>query len=136
MQRKVTAEELEQAGGHDVTGLEHLRRREQFVTEPVGFLEGFNALLPDMEIRKILVRELEPILDSLKEVDVDSLPPRDLRTLSKRASEVDGLMERLRVAVSHARRLLTRSNVAQLAQFALPRDGARFVAFAKSLPEE
>lgn len=119
----------------DVKGLEHIRRNVSYVVEErVGQLDGFSALAPGNGLREIL-GAIEPFLSTLPEADLDNLPDKQLRELSRAGSELDANLERLRSVVAAGRRLLVRQNSLQLAPFVTSRPDSRvFEQFLRELP--
>jgi hypothetical protein len=136
IERVATKQEREErSAAVDVKGLEHLRRNAPFVIEDrVGQLDGFAALAPGNGLREIL-GDVEPFLTALLGADVENLPAKQLRELSKVGGELDANLERLRNVVAAGRRLLTRRNIGQLARFATNRNEAQlFERFLGDLP--
>jgi len=133
IERTATKEERE-AAAVDIRGLEHMRRNLNFVEDRVGQLEGFGVLAPGNGLREILMI-VEPFLSTLADANIDSLPDKQLRDLSKVGGELDANLERLRTLVSAGRRLLLRPNIQQLAAFATTRsDTQLFERFLRELP--
>jgi hypothetical protein len=136
IERAATKQEREErSAAMDVKGLEHLRRNIPFAVEDrVGQLDGFSALAPGNGLREIL-GTIEPFLTSLAEADIENLPDKQLRELSKVGGELDTNLGRLRSIVVAGRRLLTRQNIQQLARFATRgADSRLFAAFLRDLP--
>ena len=136
IERAATKREREErSAAVDVKGLEHLRRNTPFVVEgQIGRLDGFAALAPGNGLREIL-GVIEPFLTALSEAEIENLPDKQLRELSKVGGELDANFERLRSIVAAGRRLLTRQNVQQLMQFATSSaDNRLFAAFLRDLP--
>ncbi|MEB1527544.1 hypothetical protein [Xanthomonas sp. WHRI 7945] len=136
IERAATKQEREErSAAVDVKGLEHLRRNVSFVVEDqVGQLDGFAALAPGNGLREIL-GEIEPFLKGLSEADIESLPDKQLRELSKVGGELDANLDRLRAIVAAGRRLLTRQNIQQLMRFATSSAENRlFAMFLSDLP--
>jgi hypothetical protein len=136
IERAATKQELEErSAAVDVKGLEHLRRNVPFVVEDrVGQLDGFPALAPGNGLREIL-GAIEPFLTALAEADIENLPDKQLRELSKLGGELATNLERLRSIVAAGRRLLTRQNIQQLTPFATSSaDNRLFAAFLRDLP--
>lgn len=136
IERATTKQEREErSAAVDVKGLEHLRRNVLFVVEDrVGQLDGFPALAPGNGLREI-IGSIEPFLTALSEADIESLPDKQLRELSKVGGELDANLERLRNVVAAGRRLLTRQNIQQLTRFATSSADSRlFAAFLRDLP--
>lgn len=135
IQRAATHEERDtRAAAAVVKGLERRDRISAFVEEQVGRLEGFTALAPGSGLRDIL-GVIEPFLSTLPDTDIDSLPDKQLRELSKVGSELDANLERLRTVIAIGRRLLMRQNVQQLARFATSRAETQlFERFLRDLP--
>ena len=137
IERAATREEREdRSAAVDVKGLEHLRRNVAYVIEErTGQLDGFAALAPGNGLRDILV-VIEPFLSTLADADIDSLPDKQLRELSKVGAELEPNLERLRTLVAAGRRLLVRQNVQQLAQFTTSRAETQlFNLFLRELPD-
>lgn len=136
VERAATSSEREQrSAAVDVKGLEHLRRNIPFVIEEkVGQLDGFAALAPGNGLREALGC-IEPFLAVLAEVDIDSLPDKKLRELSKVGGELDANLERLRRVIIAGKRLLTRNNIQQLSPFVTSGADSRiFSSFLSDLP--
>lgn len=136
IERKATKQEREdRAAAVDVKGLEHLRRNVSFaVEERAGQLDGFAAIAPGNDLRSIL-KAIETFLSVLPEADIDSMPDKQLRELSKVGGELDANLERLRTLIAAGRRLLMRQNLQQLSQFATSRAETRqFDQFLRALP--
>lgn len=136
IERAATKQEREERSvAVDVKGLEHLRRNVPFVVEDrVGQLDGFPALAPGNGLREI-IGSIEPFLTSLSEADIESLPDKQLRELSKVGSELDANLGRLRNVVAAGRRLLTRQNIQQLSRFVTSSADSRlFATFLRDLP--
>ena len=136
IERVATKQEREErSAAVAVKGLEHLRRNVPFVVEDrVGQLDGFPALAPGNGLPEIL-GAIEPFLTALSEADIENLPDKQLRELSKVGGELDRNLERLRSIVAAGRRLLTRQNIRQLTQFATSSaDNRLFAAFLRDLP--
>lgn len=136
IERAATKKEREErSAAVDVKGLEHLRRNVPFVVEDrVGQLDGFPALAPGNGLREI-IGSIEPLLAALSEADIESLPDKQLRELSKVGGELDANLEHLRNVVAAGRRLLTRQNIQQLTRFATSSaDSRSFATFLRDLP--
>jgi hypothetical protein len=136
LERAPTKQEREErSAAVDVKGLEHLRRNVPFVVEErVGQLDGFLALAPGNGLREI-IGSIEPFLTALSEADIESLPDKQLRELSKVGGGLDANLERLRNVVAAGRRLLTRQNIQQLTRFATSSADSRLLtAFLRDLP--
>jgi hypothetical protein len=124
------------AASPDVKGLEHMRRNVSFVEERVGQLDGFAALAPGNGLRDVL-GAIEPFLSTLADADIESLPDKQLRDLSKIGGELEPNLERLRTVIAAGRRLLVRQNIQQLARFSTSRaDEKLFDLFVRDLPEQ
>ena len=77
----------------------------------------------------------EPFVATLAEADIDSLPDKQLRELSKAGSELEPNLTRLRTVVAAGRRLLVRQNIQQLSPFATSRAEEKlFDLFLRDLP--
>lgn len=136
VERAATSREREERSvAIDVKGLEHLRRNIPFVVEEkVGQLDGLSALSPGNGLREVLGC-IEPFLAVLSEADIDSLPDKKLRELSKLGGELDANLERLRRIVIAGKRLLTKQNIQQLSPFATSgADNRIFATFLRDLP--
>lgn len=100
----------------------------------VGQLDGFAALAPGNGLRDVL-GAIEPFLATLSEAEIDSLPDKQLRELSKAGSELEPNLERLRTVIGVGKRLLVQQNVQQLSQFATSSAESRlFATFLRDLP--
>ncbi|UZW62777.1 hypothetical protein [Lysobacter enzymogenes] len=136
IQRAATkAERDAQEAASSVPGSERRQRIHSFVEDSVGQLEGFSALFPNNDLREILA-SIEPLISEVSEVDIDSLPDKRLRELSKANSELEPNLERLRATIAAGRRLLVRSNIEQLARFATSRAEEKLLdQFLHDLPD-
>jgi hypothetical protein len=136
IQRAATKEEREAlAAAADITGMERRNRISDFVEVRVGQLEGFAALAPGNGLRDVL-GAIEPFLATLSEAEIDSMPDKQLRDLSKVGGELESNLERLRGAMAAGKRLLAQHNVQQLSQFATDRaEGKLFDLFLRDLPK-
>lgn len=131
---RAATEEERAAASVDVKGLEHMRRSLNFVEDRVGQLDGFAALAPGNGLKEI-VGSIEPFVATLAEADIDSLPDKQLRELSKAGSELEPNLTRLRTVVAAGRRLLVRQNIQQLSPFATSRAEEKlFDLFLRDLP--
>lgn len=134
-QRAATTEERD-AATLDVKGLEHMRRSLNFVEDHVGQLDGFAALATGNGLKEI-VGAIEQFAGVLAEAQIDSLPDKQLRELSKIASELEPNLTRLRTMISAGRRLLVRQNIQQLSKFLVKREDIRaFDLFLRDLPQQ
>lgn len=78
---------------------------------------------------------METFLTTLSEADIDSLPDKLLRELSKVGGDVEPNLDRLRSAMAAGKRLRLRGNVQQLSQFTTnPGEGKLFDLFLRELP--
>lgn len=85
--------------------------------------------------REVTACAIEPFLSALDAADIDSLADKDVRKLAKVGGTLDANLERLRKVVAAGRRLLTRTNLRQLAQFLSHRsDRQSFERFLRDLP--
>lgn len=137
IERAATQEERDdRAAAVDVKGLEHMRRRTLTAVEDrVGQLDGFTALAPSNGLRDIL-GAIEPFLATLADADIDSLPDKQLRELSKAGGELEPNLERLRSVITAGKRLLVRQNLQQLSRFLVKREDIKaFDLFLRDLPQ-
>lgn len=136
IQRRLTSEERQRmSAASEVTGLDRRSKQALFTEEIVGQLEGFAALSRENSLRTVLHDKLLPFIAALEVADIDSLLPKELNALYREGSDFDTLLDRLHSAISQGTRLLTRSNINQLQQFAIsPQDRRSFQAFANELP--
>lgn len=134
-QRAATKEEREAlAAASDITGLDRRNRISDFVEVQVGQLDGFTALAPGNGLRDFL-GAIEPFLATLSEADIDSLPDKQLRELSKVGGELEPNLDRLRGVMAAGGRLLVKQNIQQLSQFAASRAESKlFELFLRDLP--
>lgn len=136
-QRKAVKEEREAlAAATEVAGLDRRNRISDFVEVQVGQLDGFAAIAVGNGLKEI-VGSIEPFVATLAEVDIDTLPDKQLRELSKVGGELEPNLARLRTVVSAGRRLLVRQNIQQLTQFLVKREDIRaFDLFCRDLPPQ
>ena len=137
IQRAATKEEREALStASEVTGLERRNHISSFVEDRIGQLDGFAALAPGNGLRDILL-VIESFLTTLSEVEIDNLPDKQLRELSRVGGELEPNLERLRTVVAAGRRLLVRQNIQQLSRFATSRGDAKlFNLFLRELPQQ
>lgn len=137
VQRAATREEREALeAAANITGMERRNHIGNYVEVQAGQLDGFSALAPNNGLREILVA-IEPFLAVLSEADIDSLPDKQLRELSKAGGELEPALERLRTVIAAGRRLLVHRNIRQLSQFATNRTESKlFDAFLRDLPQQ
>lgn len=135
IQRATTKEEREAlAAAADITGLDRRNRISDFVEVQVGQLDGFTALAPGNGLRDVLAT-IEPFLATLSEAEIDSLPDKQLRELSKVGGELEPNLDRLRSVMAAGGRLLVQQNIHQLSQFATSRAESKFFElFLRDLP--
>lgn len=135
IQRTATKEEREAlAAAADVTGLGRRNRISSFVEVQVGQLDGFSALAPGNGLRDVL-GAIEPFLSTLSEAEIDNLPDKQLRELSKAGSELEPNLERLRTVIAAGKRLLVQQNIQQLSSFAASRAEEKlFALFLRDMP--
>lgn len=138
IERARTKEEREaSAGSSQIVGLDRRGPNDLYVQEQVGQLVGFAALAAENSLRTILTDTLEPFISTLTSSDIDNLSNKDLRALSRAGSDFDNLLERLRTAVALGKRLLRRSNIQQLLQYATSQSDKRLIQlFINDLPAE
>lgn len=133
---RAATEKERAAGSVDVKGLEHMRRSISFVHERVGQLDGFAALASGNGLKEI-IGSIEPFVATLAEADIDSLPDKQLRELSKVCGEMEPKLARLRTVVATGKRLLVRQNIQQLSRFLVKREEIRaFDLFLRDLPQK
>lgn len=137
IQRAATKKEREAlAAAADVAGQERRNRISDFVEVQVGQLNGFAALSPGNGLRDFF-GAIEPFLATLSEAEIDSLPDKQLRELSKAGGELEPNLERLRAVIASGKRLLVQRNAQQLSQFATSRAESKlFDQFLRDLPQQ
>lgn len=136
MIERATTDEERAAASLDVKGLEHLRRSNNFRVERVGQLDGFAALASGNGLKEIL-GTIEPFVATLAEANIDNLPDKQLRELSKAGGELEPNLVRLRTVVAAGRRLLVRQNIHQLSRFLVRREDIKaFDLFLRDLPQQ
>jgi hypothetical protein len=132
--RMATKEELDRMEGHAVG--DRRISRQVVVQEPVGVIEGLAALYKENDLRQLLTLDISSTLDEVKGADVATMRSRDLGSLNKKVSEIDGKFTRAEQAISEGRKLLRRRNLAIL-DFRITdnRDRQKYTDFLKALPE-
>jgi hypothetical protein len=127
--RPATAEEVElmRAQGQRIT-------RGQTIEEPAGQLAGLAALYQENDLRELLVKRMEP-LDQVEAAEVDTLPDKTLRVLSKWATSIEPALIQAEAAIAAGHRLLTQENLRQLDQFLSSKEDRRaLAAYLQRLP--
>ena len=123
-QRLATAREIELAeamrqspGDKDrIEDNENSRPRQKMIEEEVGALDGFAALYPENNIRKLLVLETDIPLRELAALDVDTASRHELSRWAKWTGEVDTRLRQCREIIGHGQALFRRNNIAKLAE--------------------
>ena len=90
--------------------------RPQYVDEPVGQIDGMDALYPENDLRQLLVIEIEQELRAFEELKIDGLNSASLSRWNKWIGTVDPTLERASVAIEAGRRLLRVENLQPLVQ--------------------
>lgn len=107
----------------------------QYVDENKGRLEGLAALYSRNDLWILLVQRSGNVIKALEVVDVATLPEKHRREMVRAIQDIGPALTEASEAIAHGRRLLTRSNIAQLAVLARSREDERQVlAFAQTLP--
>lgn len=133
--REATEDEIEQmerAQGR------RIRERPQYVSIPLGQLQGLDALYPENNLRVLLVEELEERLKLLGDTNIDALSFEDLRKWSKWLGSLDALFERATQSVKSGRMLLTQANLGTLSDAASlsTEEHSMLGAYLRTLPRE
>jgi len=106
-----------------------------FVTDTVGQLDGASALYAGNDVHELLFGRGKSI-ETIKSVDVGKLKDSELRQMSKWIEDIEPLLARSEDWIAAGRRLLTRTNIQQLVQFAQDEKERRAMrAFISLLPE-
>lgn len=107
-----------------------------FIREKIGEIKGIRALFPEHDLRRLLVDELEPLINELETSNPDTMPYRALGTLSKRIANIDSAIDSAREAFRLHQTLLTSPNLEQLLQLIdVQEERAAFSAYIKTLPK-
>ncbi|MBS1169997.1 MAG: hypothetical protein H6R01_915 [Burkholderiaceae bacterium] len=132
LQREATGEEIarmEAAQGKSLP-------RPQYIEEPIGQIEGFDALNPENNLRQLLVLDLEEHIKVFETLNVDTMSFADLKKWAKWEATIESTMERASYAVQRSRQLLTEANLRPLVRLANePDEGAQFQKFLRQLAQ-
>lgn len=131
-QREATEKEVDAQEGILGKKLE----RPYYIEEQIGILDGILALREDYNLRKILVEDVQPGIDRIAGMDIETASEHQLGMESKWAGELDSKLERAESAVANGRRLLRKQNLLQLMKLLDDsQDKARFKELLKDLPD-
>lgn len=86
-------------------------KRPHVVTEHVADIVGVQALYPDNDIRALLIDDLATHLSKLSDTNVDALTYNELRKWTTWLDTVERTLERVEIAISFGRQLLTSTNL-------------------------
>jgi len=111
-------EQLEAARGRKL-------QRPQYVDEPIGQLDGMDALFPENDLRQLLVIDVEQELRTFEELEIDTLNSASLSRWNKWIGTVDPTVERASTAVEAGRRLLRAENLQPLVQLLQDKEQAQ-----------
>jgi hypothetical protein len=105
--RLATNQEVE-----DLEAIEN-RRIEQphYIEEPIAEISGLEALYPENDLRKLLVKDLESNIKTLKAKDIDQLDFKELRYWSKWIGTVDTTIDKVDSIIESGKRLLAENNL-------------------------
>jgi hypothetical protein len=128
--RLATPEELERFRAQG----QPAKAGETYVEEPAGQLEGLAALYEENDLRELLVERMRP-MEVVEAADVEQLPDKARRELAKWVPSVEPTLAQAEAAIAAGRRLLTQSNLRQLAQFVESKEDRRALnAYLERLP--
>lgn len=117
--RSRTLTRAREATDAEIEELEVIERRRidrpHYVTEQAGELGGLDALYPENDLRKVLVLGVIEQLDAFKTKDIDSMSHIHLRSWVKWVNTVEPSLERVEQILGHAKELLQRGNLMQMA---------------------
>lgn len=88
--------------------------RPHYVQEPIGHLNGLDALYPENNVRQLVVIDIEEKLKAFEQLSIDNLNSAMLTRWNKWVTSVDPTLNRATAAVESGRRLLRRENLEQL----------------------
>lgn len=128
--RPATPEELERFRAQG----QPAKAGETYIEEPAGQLEGLAALYDENDLRELLVERMR-LLEVIEAADVEQLPDKARRELAQWVPTVEPTLAQADTAIAAGRRLLTQSNLRQLAQFVASKEDLRALnAFLQRLP--
>ncbi len=131
IQRKATSKEIEV----QETILGRSVERPYIIEEGIGVLEGLSALSEENNLRKILVEDLQPGIERISSMEIESATEHLLSVESKWAGEIEAKLERAERAIDVGRRLLEKSNLTQLLKVVDEHSDIKlFKAFLNGLP--
>lgn len=132
LQREATGEEvarMEAAQGKSLP-------RPQYIEEPVGQIDGFDALYPENNLRQLLVLDLEENIKVFETLNVDTMSFAELKKWAKWEASIEPTMERASHAVQRNGQLLTEANLRPLVRLLDDRDEeALFQKFLRQLAQ-
>lgn len=121
---------------HEVLESQAGRRlpRPQTTRDRVGIVLGLGFFAPDLDLRRIIVEGIEPMLSKIEGIDETTARDRELGDWAKWIGGSDSELERIERAVSLGTSLLRQSNLVVLRQLLRTRDErAEFSAYLSQL---
>lgn len=85
-----------------------------YIDEQIAEIIGFEALYPENDIRKLLVKDLESNIREFKEKDIGQLSYNDLRHYTKWIDTIENTLEKAEAIVIQARKLFVKDNLEPL----------------------
>lgn len=104
-----------------------------YIEEPVGDIEGFEALYPEFNLRKLLVLNIDEKLRDFKKLNEDTMTYEQLKYWTKWIGSIDNTIDTVIEAINHGQRLLTNDNLMQFNKVLTRADIDLFRGFLKTL---
>lgn len=108
----------------------------QYKDERMGTVAGLGFFSPDLDLRKIIVDDIEPHLKVIAEIDVQKARDKDIADAARWIGRYEGKLAQIRSALELAAVLLTKGNLAPLVHFIESPEGRKtWKAFIEQLPD-
>lgn len=102
----------------DIEAIEERKlERPHYIGEVKGTLNGIEALFPENNLRKIIIKDLEDNLKTLSDIDIDNATYKELQYWVKWTAEFDNKIVTIKRIISSGVRLLDADNLLQLLHF-------------------
>ncbi|MGQ0621024.1 MAG: hypothetical protein ACT4QA_14080 [Panacagrimonas sp.] len=107
----------------------------QFVRIQIGAVAGIGFFATDLDLRRLIAEDIEPMFKQIEELDELNARDRDLGAIAKWIGAVEGKFEPIRKAIALGRILLTRNNLANLSRLLQEKEERRtFASYIDQIP--
>lgn len=79
-----------------------------------GRLAGLGFFSPDLDLRKLLIDEIEATLTAIEKIDIEKATDKELAAVARTANQLSMKFERVDTAMGYARAFFTQANLAPL----------------------